>query len=561
MMGKSNKTGRAGCLFLFLLGVILLFRARYGFQQSDESYYLAMVDRIWKGDGLLLDEWNLAQWYVPILYPFYWLYRSFVGVQGVYLFFRVLMLLFAGVVSMGVYDLLKNHYQLGEISSAVSASLVLLYSKSNIYGASYTTLSIYLMILAIVLLQKQKWFAAGAVSALMVLCMPYLAIGVIGLILYYFRKKRVGYGCGAAFAAVVYLMFFIRWNRWKEICQNLPYIFQDPEHEKNFFRQLYHTMKSLWNYIGLFNFMVFFLCLVLVWCYWRGWRKPLLKGGIFGLCLGMMAIQIVLKGATDPGYYALFMVLFSIPVTLLRVLDRTWRKEEMWFWAAGLFLAVCTGGASNTRVNGVCGGLVVVSIGSAVSIAVCAKDFDRKYGKAAADVFLSALCLFLLVLRIFIVARDAELITLTEKIEVGPAAGLYTTKEHLETYGQVLEILDDLRKTYPEGKIFYTKLLPWAYLYTDYEVGAPTVWRTGMDSERLEEYYLLHPDKFPDIVVRFADQVGSYKANRISGKKADPDPNANTEEGYLYNRMMENGYEVYKLNVADVYIRTDMVQR
>ena len=42
------------CVFLF-------WKARYGFANSDESFYLTIPFRLLSGDRLIVDEWNVTQ--------------------------------------------------------------------------------------------------------------------------------------------------------------------------------------------------------------------------------------------------------------------------------------------------------------------------------------------------------------------------------------------------------------------------------------------------------------------------------------------------------------------
>ena len=156
----------------------------------------------------------------------------------------------------------------------------------------------------------------------------------------------------------------------------------------------------------------------------------------------------------------------------------------------------------------------------------------------------------LLFSRIYFVYRDDSLNNLTEQISLGPAKGLYTSKQHNETYMKVCEMLDDIEANYPDAKVFYSKLLPWAYLYTDLEYGTPTAWRTPISSPRLQEYYSLNPDKIPDIVVVFDDEIGGYDGN-ISGNQT---PNMNELNGWFYNYLISNMYYIYQKDCATIFV-------
>ena len=95
---------RIGVGVLLVLGTALILHCRLSFCQSDESFYLALAHRLWSGDRLIIDEWHVAQFYSPIILPFYALFRAAVpDGSGVYLYARVLHVFFSVVVSILFY--------------------------------------------------------------------------------------------------------------------------------------------------------------------------------------------------------------------------------------------------------------------------------------------------------------------------------------------------------------------------------------------------------------------------------------------------------------------------
>ena len=144
--------------------------------------------------------------------------------------------------------------------------------------------------------------------------------------------------------------------------------------------------------------------------------------------------------------------------------------------------------------------------------------------------------------------------TLTENLEAGPAAGIRTTAESKEQYHQVLDMIQDLEEKYgSKNPVFFTKLLPWGYLACDFSCGAPTAWRTELNSPRLEDYYESHPDSIPTIVVVLNPEIG---------RNPDPNmaaPNENTLEGWLWDYMQAHSYTEIRYSCARVYVSPDAV--
>ena len=97
-----------------------------------------------------------------------------------------------------------------------------------------------------------------------------------------------------------------------------------------------------------------------------------------------------------------------------------------------------------------------------------------------------------------------------------------------------------------DAPVFISKLMPWGYLALDNPCGAPTAWRTPVDSPRLSQYYESHPGSIPQIVVVLKPEVGDYEDVKT--------PNANTLEGWLWDYMEEQQYTSVDYAYAQVYV-------
>ena len=161
--------------------------------------------------------------------------------------------------------------------------------------------------------------------------------------------------------------------------------------------------------------------------------------------------------------------------------------------------------------------------------------------------------------RICGVYRDAPLNQLNRRINCGPAKGLYSTEEHVNQYNRVIHMLDEIENMIPNSNshIFFSKLLPWAYLCTDFKYGTPTSWRHPLDDLRVMQYYDIHPEKAPDIIVKFSPEIGGYRNSLFSEEReGEQTPNANSENISQFSKygsysLCEIGYT----DIADIWVK------
>ncbi|MCR5267848.1 MAG: hypothetical protein K6E16_04980, partial [Lachnospiraceae bacterium] len=190
------------------------------------------------------------------------------------------------------------------------------------------------------------------------------------------------------------------------------------------------------------------------------------------------------------------------------------------------------------------------------------KNADRKKAGIALYVPLYAVILSAVILTITLrmtnIYRDDAVSRLTYRIPDGPAAGLITTKAHLQEYESVLSVVqsDCTMAAYPDGEhklILFSKLLPWGYLATDMHCASFSSWRSSMNSEELKRYYELHPDKYPDVLLLLNDSVGSYET--CGDVEADPVPNANDEDGHLYRYLTDHRFIEKSVPCGTLYVK------
>ena len=63
-----------------LIEILLIRRSFYGFNTADEMYFIGTSERIFRGERILIDEWNPTQQLCSfLLHPIYCLMRGIIG--------------------------------------------------------------------------------------------------------------------------------------------------------------------------------------------------------------------------------------------------------------------------------------------------------------------------------------------------------------------------------------------------------------------------------------------------------------------------------------------------
>lgn len=577
----KTKKDKIYVIILAVISIVLLVRCFFGFQQSDESFYMSLVHRLYLGDKLVSDEWHPTQFYSVILLPFYFVYHLIVkDGTGVILYFRILMTALSVFTGFLTYRSMRK-FEINEFFSFTAAFTITVFCKSNILGPSYNNLCVCFMVLALLVItdddynnKKSRQILSGFLISLSVLCMPYLGAIVIlytvfSLFLSIRKKDRsVLYFIGGIMAtAIIYVILAFRLNDIRGIITNFEYIFKDPEHKKGFLHAFDNTLdsfKSFNNPYVLMTFLILCLLLLIFALAKKEMASKLLNSGWYLLLTIPALILTFYKGIRNPGYPSIALCVWSLPIVILFFVsdNRNLLKRQ-----AGLFLffgfstVLCFAGGSDTRLNGTTNGFTITALGIFVILGSIAKNqTDKKEDLTLIKKFIPSMCITILLLimltqRIFIVVRDADLNKLNTRIQSGPAAGLYTTENHCRQYGQVLELIRKLNSEYEGKTVFYTKILPWAYLCSDNKYGAPTAWRLELSDSLLLNYYELHPDRIPDMVVILNEDIGSYESCSFNRKKGNAKPNKNSFKGDFWDYLNSGEYEIMETDVATVYVR------
>lgn len=558
-------------LILGLCSVLLLLRARYSFCWSDETFYASTTNRFLQGDGIFLHEWFPTQLVSLLLMPFQALFSALAGGNdGVLLFFRILYVLYSFGVSLLVYHILKHDYR--EFTALCCALFTLFYAHLNIATMSYYTLSVSLCLISMLLVYhalrhapghpKLTYMLAGISFAAAVICLPTLAVayfpcaGLLFLCSFRFKELRPVFLwtlAGICLLAAVTLAFVFSRVSLNDLLENLPYVLSDEEHATSLVYPFKKFFLSIHEVYGNFTYAAYALA---AFCFLFGRRLSEKAKAVAALIDTVLFAAFFVLSIGHTGYISTALILFALPVYFMTEK----RNKNLFFllYAAGLVFAMVFSYSSN-------GYLYIMTLGHSISAvgAICfLHDFREETAswtiKTTACI-LAVICLTItgtavvqtMTLRIVNIYRDAPLSELTEKITQGPAKGLFTTKEHKQSYDEIYTVITEYADR--DGNVFFTKLMPWGYLATDMRCGAPTTWRTAFDSGRLDLYYEANPDRIPDVIFVMDENVGAY--DTCGDVVADPAPNGNEKGGWLLDYVTEQEYESIRFSQGEILLR------
>lgn len=556
-------------IIISLCGLVLFVRSFFSFSWSDESFYLAVVHRLWLGERMIQDEWFKTQLSAPLLLPFYALfYRITGGNEGVYLYFRLLYWGISTGTAIITYLKLKKW---NTVWSALGCSLVyLFYSKANIGGMSYYNMTLTLVLLVCVILycalmeQRAGWmklFIVGVLLALAVVYTPHLAIPYMIIAAFVLIKKSyhkywrqtAWVLAGTVITAVLYLVYLFSQITWEELLLNIPHILNEPELQRTNLLLAVPIMfaRIAWRY----KWTICFYAVLVGYLFFKQIKKKKISANelnaIRWMNLFIMLINCFLS-ADMIGCVNIALVLFGV---VLLLCDSEWEtvdgKVIQTFGFGGISVVFGFSFSSNTGLDAMTIGFVLLAI------AVILLLFQSK--QAVTDKRYSYICLAIMAivigqtafLRIGSVYRDAPLTELDTQIQSGPARFLYTTAVHEEQYRY---LQSDIKEYVRKGdRVLYSKNCFWGYLCTENEYGTPSSWRMGMDSPRLEEYFTLNPEKYPTCIFVLKPEYGSFESSLIQKNGKEDEPNQNKLEGFLYDYILSNDYEEIEVESAIIF--------
>lgn len=569
-MERNNaKTHNFGLAAAVIISVILfiaaVWRAFYGFDWSDESYYAALAWRITAGDIPFIEICDIHQTSAFITLPLCVLYRLFTGdSDGIILFLRFYYIAFQSCIAVFAYFTCRR--KLGAFKAYIISAMIFLFAPFAIGTLSYNTMQIGFMILCALCFYRaddggyRKWAAAaGVFYMLAVLSYPVLIIASPGFIPVFILKARVYkikirfmlpcFLAGFVITFLPVLIFLLSKAGFIDYIKALPMLFTEEDHESALWG------VKLWRYIidsyRAIQYKPVYFTLLIITITERIIRPRYEKISerirpVVTLLLILYTTVALYKTCSiarivSINYIAYYTAL-CVPVLLIQEFNQKAFEVFAAFWVPAVFSGLSVYLGSNNGINGAAYPYI---LGAIASIAfILPNDYKNAYGKFIGGIVYGACVLLIAVSAVYRtvpVYRDAGIKTLKARISSGPAAGIYTTRESATVYSGIIA---DLRADTAENELIaYIKCAPFAYMVNDTRCASHTLWWIRADSDRLLRYYRMNPEKTAEKIIVFDEDIGLHNEN-------------DKDNGGIIARFIADNYiEAVKREHYTLYIR------
>lgn len=536
--------------FLILFFIVLINNAYYGFGWTDEALYTATANSLYHGNRLFFDIFEPTQIYSVLVYPLFYIFVKLTGsTDYIYLFMRIATIIIQFATSVFVFFILSKKYS--RVSSLVSSLVLLIFSRAQLFGPSYYTFVLINFTIANILIfyvfelnAKSVWlFVSGIFHGFAILCNPYLVLPYIAfslccVILPSLRKyikKYILIWAGTVLVGVVFLIFVLKNGKINEFPAALACFFSSPEYSsKTILQRIKWLLKFPRLLATQFIYFLPFTVIAAVSLFKQNIKDRINSSKTAKTVLVILLVlnytaQIFLidkDNVTVAGFFA-FSILSLILFNGKKLKD--FKKEILYFLVPGLSLSFMECLASDT-------GFGVFSIGiAACTPFVASLYFDTlcsKYlGKTEKYFFAIPLCLLVLgtlYYRVNMTYRDERISPHyvfipsieknIEKIDKGPAKGLWTHNKNKKQYDSIYSIVKNI-KSDKDDYFMVLKLCPWAYLVnSNLKPFSMTAWRVSANDLRLKPFFEEFGHRFPEHILILNKNIRDNKNNEIEKK-------------------------------------------
>ncbi len=525
----------------FMVGglIFAFWKCAYGFGGNDEAFYLTVPHRLNLGDAFIKDEWNLAQLSGFLTMPFVWLYTTIMQTtEGIILAARVAYIIFHTVVSVVIYTRLRKYGYF----SVFACALYFIYTPYNIMAMSYNTMGLDFIVLTGVLIgtadytKKLPLIISGVCFAASVLCCPYLAIGYIlyaicVLVHTFIKNKEINIGLksnlfagrtfiyftiGVVALAVIFLAFALPKVSISEIFNNLPHLFNDPEHPSiPITTKLLKYLTSIFECHSHFKYAIFAYVLIGIAMMFDKNRK--LHRSLYLIATTAIVIFcyiLFLPELTYKYYNAIMFPLIFIGITSYVLCDKKPKELILSLFALGIIYSFADCIASNQYFYIISMAISASNIASLLFLGQLIKEMNDTPDNIEYAVWLKRSSFALVVLMMLIQSGmqinskanhcfwESGMNTLTTQISSGPAKGIYTSDSNCSEYEKINSDIEYFNSK-EKGNILFLTEKTWTYLATEiFPYGTFSAWtpETTSSLERLKSYYSMNPDKKPKYI-------------------------------------------------------------
>ncbi|MBQ7638068.1 MAG: hypothetical protein IJS90_04115 [Clostridia bacterium] len=536
------------------LGVFLFaafwLTAKNGVSAPDESFYFTVTQRLFLGEKLIADEWNIAQLvHLLNVIPYYAFTRVTGGTEGIILFMRYVFISVNTVFYSWVYVKLRR-YRFWGVACAFSFCAVILQTIMSITYFTSAPMAILAFCLILMTDEKKKnvfvLVFAGVLLACAVLAEPYL---IAAFILWFFavairailEKKKPGllkeYGfvldikvfvpvtVGAVAVFVPFMLYMTLGGSFENFIKAFPYLASGAEVGKLGSVLFKKTADG-----AVFFGLPFVLCEAAVLaaaCVFRIKKSKNKKArlSLFISACALLAATYVYAGIKTAAtkelsvwvayteYHGFSFLLFA-PVPFL--LSEKKQPRLTAFLICGMAFNLLVD-ASSAVILGSGAGLVTVAciLKLPEFLPELFKEENKK-GKSGSGAQTSpalkkaAVAAFAVLTAATVLWHGSYIACetvykpveklfrhvdgpLTSEIEKGPFKGLKTTPEIENVYLMTLEDLDCIKERANGKPIAVLELSPYTYLYAGLPYGSYTAWFEFYETDRLAAFWALRP--------------------------------------------------------------------
>ena len=510
--------------------LLCLWKCRFGFDYSDEPFYLTIPYRLLKGDALFVDEWHVSQLSGFLLVPFVWLYRAVTGgMDGILLCARFCYTLGHFAAAAFVFFRLRRY----GLSAFLAALSFFLFCPHEITAYSYNTLALDALAVCGALLSGGgfahvpwlQYVLSGLFFAAAVLCCPYLAALYLAYALCCLLFARRGvpmltmrslalFTLGAAVLAAVFLGFLFSRASLGALLENVSFILSDPEHPPMSVHD--KLSNGFWSTLLCtpgFQYLLYAYALLLLALLLD--RRRMTRRALYlalSAVLALFSYALFYPRSLEKFYNAVMLpMLFPGFVSYLLCRNKP-KTLFLSLFCVGCAYAVCLIFTSNLYFFAICMAMSVANLASFVFVGVLLAELHEDGAFRSSRVFsvsaavLAALCVAVLLFMQLNIKLNRcyfdDPPTYGEKLRLdgGPADGIYTSPENAAAYSAIRSDLSYYDCADPGGVLFLTSKT-WPYLDAEsLSFGTYSAW-LSLDQEntfhRLRQFYSVNPEKIP----------------------------------------------------------------
>lgn len=520
MSARSARAVRVAIGGLCLVAVATLTYARlfFGVDFTDESYYIAVPLRFAMGARPLIDETSLVQQTSGLLlYPFFKIYISVFGFDGIVLFARHLHLLFSAAIAAAIFAALRPVWADVLLRSLLASAAVVcvpfgIHGLSyNTFGAGFLAAGMFLGFAWLFDGRRRYIVTSGLAQGLAVFVYPPLAIAVTCsfAVIYVSSRHRVvrGLRTGVLTTAVIVMAAFVFFIH--EGFATLLDILDKTQvyGEKGGGIAKVGSVASFLSATFTQKAAAFIALILLFFCY--RWRRQY----AFIPLLALLVIALPLGSLNESWASNAFVTNFALFGPVVFLLVRHEQVARVLFAVVWLPSAVAGFITAYSSANGGPNlgiGLFPASVATLTLLALAIQRVGtpvpgsvREIAAVASTATFVSVCLAMQYLNVY---RDAPIGELTTRVRGGAFSGLLTTPD---TRASLEEIETDLRAV--SGKrcsIVFYDTFPAGYLLDAGKGLTNETWLGDVPTGRRTAYQALLIEYYarnlsmPDVVVR-----------------------------------------------------------